>query len=48
MFLFIIFLIYSCTFVGMNDKMQDNYKSGFFVVVGLLAVVGGLLKLLLG
>lgn len=37
--LFTIILIYLGTFIGCNDKLQGDYKSGFFVVAGILTVL---------
>jgi hypothetical protein len=38
-----ILLIYACTFVGCNGKMQDSHKAGFYIVVGILSLVSILL-----
>lgn len=38
-----ILLIYACTFVGCNGKMQDSHKAGFYIVVGILSLVAILL-----
>lgn len=38
-----ILLIYACTFVGCNDKMQDSHKAGFYIVIAIVSLVSLLL-----
>jgi hypothetical protein len=42
----IVFLIYAVTFVISNDKISDNSKSGFFVAIVIIGILGLLLSFL--
>lgn len=44
----VIFLVYACTFVGCNDKLNENSKAGFFTVIVLVSILGALLAWLMG
>ena len=41
-------LIWSCTFVAMNDKVEDVSKTGFFVCIAIVSALLFLLGWLLG
>lgn len=44
----IVVLVFSCTFVCCNDRLDGQLKGGFIAVVIVLIVVAGLLSYLLG
>jgi hypothetical protein len=37
---FTLLLILSCVYVGSNETIKQESKTGFFVVVGILALIG--------
>ena len=44
----VVLLVNACTWVGLNGKLKSESKTGFFVVLGVLALVVGLFSLLFG
>lgn len=38
-FVIIAFAICGSTYVGMNGKIQDNHKVGFFVALAILGII---------
>ena len=37
--LFVVFAVYSCTFVGFNERLEGSAKAGFFVTFAVVSVL---------
>ena len=43
----VVFLLFTCPFFVLNDKLTSNTKVGYFVFIAVVAVLGVLYKVLL-
>lgn len=44
----IVVAVYSCTFVGCNERLDGSSKAGFFVTFGAVMAVAALFSWLMG
>lgn len=38
----IVFAVYACTFVGLNERLDGGAKAGFYVTFAVVCVLGAL------
>lgn len=44
----VVLVVYSCTYVGCNARIDSSAKSAFFIILGVVIAVCALLSWLLG